>query len=327
MSTLRSPWRRLDDPGAVYLTRDRVLRVEGRGARGWLNSLLTADLRSPNPDAARYALLLTPAGGIVSDLWVIECAAERSEKLALVLPWACAEQVHALLQKYLLNEEIRVEFDDAIRVVSLLGSKARELAGGSAPATPAYSCDRLGIEGIDVWVPAAEADCIVEGLAVAASRLGGGAIDAVEWSWARVSLGVPLAGVDFDEGTSPHEAGLEGRAVSFSKGCYIGQELVARQRRRGELRRRLVQLEIEEAGPVSERSTLRDLTGAEVGRLTSVAPARGEDRSLLALGYVAPPLAEVGTRVTLDLGAARVQRVAGRTATSRAERVAQAAGP
>jgi folate-binding protein YgfZ len=225
------------------------------------------------------------------------------------------------LQKYLLNEEVHVEFDHAIRVVSLLGSKARQLAMGPAAAMPAYSSGRLEIEGIDVWVPAAETDCILERLSAAANRLGGGGIDAVEWSSARVSLGVPLAGVDFDENTSPHEAGLEGRAVSFSKGCYLGQELVAHQRRRGELRRRLVLLELEEPGPVSERSTVRDLTGAEVGRVTSVAPARGGDRSLFALGYVAPPVAEVGTRVSLDGGAARVQRVAGRAATSMAERI------
>ncbi len=105
--------------------------------------MLTADLRTPAPDAARYSLLLSPAGGIVSDAWVVEHGVGESERLALVLPAACAERAAGALEKLLFNEEIVLSFDDAVRVVSLQGpahaisSTARWRHGRRTPA-PAW---------------------------------------------------------------------------------------------------------------------------------------------------------------------------------------------
>ncbi len=159
---------------------------------------------------------------------------------------------------------------------------------------------------------ASQVDSVVNRLAARAYQLGGGAIDALGWSSARIALGVPQAGVDFDESTSPHEAGLEGRAVSFTKGCYPGQEVVARQHRRGGLTRQLIQLDIEGAEWLAAGSTVRGPGGEEVGRVTSVGSASDEGRSILALAYLTPPFAQLGARVMVDERAARVCGVLGR---------------
>jgi folate-binding protein YgfZ len=298
----------LADP-TVYLTRDRVIRVDGRGSRGWLHSLLTVDLRASAPNAARYALLLTAAGGIVSDAWVVERAAEGPDAFALVLPTSLAERVLALLRKYQLNEDISLAFDDASRVIAIQGSGAHLLVTRLEAALPVYACERLGVAGFDAWVAPSKLDRTLERLSVLAREMGGAGVDENVWSCAEVALGVPRAGVDFDEDTSPHEAGLAARAVSFSKGCYLGQERVARQQRRGGLARRLVQFEATGSGSVSPGSKVRDSSGAEAGQVTSV--AQPASRSVLALGYVTPNLAEPGTFVTLDGMVGRVRRVVG----------------
>jgi folate-binding protein YgfZ len=306
------PRRRLDGPAAVHLTSDRVLRVEGSGSRRWLNSMLTADLRIPAPGAARYALLLGPAGGIVSDAWVVERGVAESERLALVLPALCAERAAGQLARLVFNEEIALSFDDAVRVVSLQGPCGRDLLEGPMATWDAYPCARLGRDGLDVWVTASQVDGVFARLSATAHQLGGGVIDLVEWSFARVALGVPQAGVDFDESTSPHEAGLEGRAVSFTKGCYPGQEVVARQHRRGGLTRQLVQLDIEGAEQLAEGSAVRGPGGEGVGRVTSVGAASDEATGILALAYVTPPFAKPGARVTVGDRVALVRGVLGR---------------
>lgn len=315
MSYSFTPWRWLDDPAAVYLTGDRVLRVEGTGSRGWLNSLLTADLRSAAPGTARYALLLTPTGGIVSDAWVVESRSEVPERWAIVLPATTAERVFTTLEKYLLNEKVTLAFDDAVRVVAIQGPRGRDLLAGPMATMETYPCRRLGREGLDVWVPTSAVDGVVTRLSAAAYELGGGAVGALHWSFGRVALGVPQTGVDFDENLSPHEAGLESRGVSFAKGCYLGQERVAKQHRHGGLGRRLVQLAIEGAEPLAEGSSVRNLGGEEVGRVTSTAPATDEYRSVLALAGLTPGFAEPGMRVTVAERVAEVRLVVGRPAS------------
>jgi folate-binding protein YgfZ len=314
------PVRWLNDPGSVYLTTDRLLRVEGAGARAWLNALVTADLRTPSLDVARYTLLLGPAGGIVSDAWVVESTGQGSDRLALVVPAARAASVYALLDKYLVNAELTLSLDEGTRIVALLGTRRFDLVTGEMAALTTCSSTRLGLPNIDVWVSAAEADRLYERLSSVACGLGGGGVDAQAWTSARVALAIPAAGVDFDETFSPHEAGIDGHAVSLSKGCYLGQELVARQHRRGGLARRLVQLEIDGAirvpdslvgGPSgAEGAVLRDLEGAEVGRATSAAAVFGDEK-VLALGSVKAGLAEPGTPVRLGDRPARICRIVG----------------
>jgi folate-binding protein YgfZ len=290
----------------AYLTGDRVLRVRGREARRWLNSLLTADLRQEVSGTARYALLLTHLGGIVSDAWVVECPAEGSDTFALVLPHDRAERVYTLLYRYVLSEDVSLEFDETVCVVTVPGGRGGELKGLGG-AAQSYWCNRLGVGGLDVWAASGEVD---SGLARISERGGSRVIDAGAWTAWRIALGVPRAGVDFDEDSTPHEAGLDGRAVSFAKGCFLGQERVARQRRAGGLTRRLVQLEIQSSEPLPPGAMVRDAAGARAGRITSAAwiPVR---RGVFALAYLTPDLAKPETEIICGEGRGHVRQVVG----------------
>jgi folate-binding protein YgfZ len=304
--------RWLDDPVAVYRTTDRVLRVAGPGSRPWLNSLLTIDLRSTAANVGRYALLLSAQGGVVSDLWVVEPANQASDSLALIIPSSHAPVVWTTLNRYLLNEPVTLSFDDAVCVVTVQGPRGRAVLD-RLPGAACYETSRLDKGGFDLLVPTSQIGAAISVLSSAAAQLGGGTLSAPDWSSGRVALGVPQVGIDFDEGTSPHEAGLVERAVSLTKGCYLGQQRVAKQFRQGGLERRLTQLGIEGADRTAEGSEVHDTAGATIGRVTSVGNRAAEGSArILALAYVAPAFAEVGAPVRVEGRAAQVRRVVGR---------------
>jgi folate-binding protein YgfZ len=103
--------------------------------------------------------------------------------------------------------------------------------------------------------------------------------------------------VDFGEDTYPQEAGLKTRAVSFNKGCYLGQEVICMLENRGQLSRRLVQLSASGELAVEPGSLVFDADGKRVGELTSVAVTDGAQPTTLALAYLKRPLAELGRTV------------------------------
>jgi folate-binding protein YgfZ len=254
---------------------------------------------------------LNPAGGIESDAWVVECPSSRFPSLALVVPSSRFDRVRALLEKYLVNEDLTIALDDAVRIVAVLGP-ARHAIVTYAPTTMlAYSSTRLGLTNVELWIPAKEIDDVFAQLSTAARTLGGGGIDEPRWSSARVVLGIPKAGVDFDENFSPDEAGLGHRAVSLTKGCYLGQEVVARQHRRGTVPRRLVQFELHSSEKRYRDPAVCDYSGAEVGRVTSFGPFVEEGTSRLALGHVKSSFAQAGNHLSLGATTARVRRILG----------------
>jgi folate-binding protein YgfZ len=298
-----SSW--IESAAAVHVTDDRLLVLEGPERRAWLNALVTADLRSDRPsEVARYALLLTPAGQTISDFWI----ADRAEALVLAVPRSRAKRVETTLRRYVLGDAIDVRFDGALRVVTVQGPGAATLLA-NVDAQTVHPCPRLGPGGLDVWVPAADVDKVVARLAAAARAMAGGLMDAAAWAAAQVVLGLPRAGVDFDETTSVHEAGLTDRAVSFSKGCFVGQEATSRQRRGAGPSRRLVQLTFDGPADVQAGAMVREEDGGLAGAITSVAmtgPA-----TTLALAYVRSTLAQPGTPLLVGSRRGVVRSVVG----------------
>ncbi len=158
---------------------------------------------------------------------------------------------------------------------------------------------RVGLPGSDLFVPAAALEAVAESL--------GAALDAEQgrWAgwqaleWARIEAGIPRFGQDMDSSRLPPEAGLEARAISYTKGCYIGQEIIARIRTYGQVARALRGLRLADdlpALPVRGDSLWKD--GREVGNVTSAAwsPVL---RANLALGYVRRECNATGTELTL----------------------------
>ena len=234
----------------AYIERPRgIVRVAGRDARTFLQNTITIDIDPLDVSGGAYSLLLTPKGRVIADMTVLRTA---QDTFVLVCePHATADLV-LTLKRYRLASKVTVEDVSAVFV-------ALESVG-PGPGVPT-ALGALTIVDLD---------------AAEASRAAlGRALSTEEWTHERVARMIPLHGSDFDETTLPAEASLDTRAISFEKGCYIGQEPVARLHYRGHPNRVLRRLAL--GGPIALPATLS--VEREVGRITTVS---GET----ALGYV-----------------------------------------
>lgn len=299
----------LTTTAAVYRTSDRVVHVRGDDARTWLNGQISNDVRSLPRDTARYALVLTVKGRVVSDLWALDAP----DGMALVLPLVRADAALERFEKHIIMEDVELQPDPDLAVITVQGPRAAEVVEAAPDAVRRYAAARLGAVGFDVWVPASEAARMLDTLAGRARALGGGPLDEIGWARAHVALGVPRVIADFGEDSYPQEAGLGARAVSFEKGCYTGQEVVYMLERRGQLSRRLVQLEGSATGAIAG-APLLDADGNKLGELTSFDLLN--DAGALALGYLKRAAAEPGQTVWVAGSPWRVRRVVGAPETT-----------
>jgi folate-binding protein YgfZ len=158
---------------------------------------------------------------------------------------------------------------------------------------------RVGLPGFDVFVPVAAMGAVADKLTAAAKQSGGGAGGWEALETARIEAGVPRYGADMDESNLPQEAGIESRAVSFNKGCYLGQEVINRIRSFGQVARTLRGLRLPDdlpALPAHGDKLLKE--GKEVGYLTSVVKSPAL-KAHIALGYVRKECNLVGTGLVL----------------------------
>jgi folate-binding protein YgfZ len=312
---IQTTW--LTEGVGVFLTTDRVVRLQGEDSQSWLNGQVTNDVRELEPRRAVYALTVSLKGRIHSDLWALrtpaDSEAEPASSVALVLPQASLEPTLAAFEKHIIMEDVELAPDSDLRVITLQGPRAEALLEALGLSARAYACSRLGsVPGFDVWLPEAEVDAVLNRAAQHAPGLGGGVLDAAGWAHAHVVLGVPRAGVDFGPESYPQEAGLKARAVSFSKGCYTGQEVVYMLEKRGQAARRLVQLSAPGAAPAAPASVISDAEGQRVGEVTSAT----QSGSLgVALGYVKRAHAHVGAGLRIDAQIWEVRCVLGESQT------------
>ncbi|MDB4987153.1 MAG: Folate-dependent protein for Fe/S cluster synthesis/repair in oxidative stress [Myxococcaceae bacterium] len=302
--------RWLRERAGVYRTRDRVVHVRGEDARSWLNGQISNDVRTLAGDQARYAVALTVKGRIISDLWALEDA----PGMAFVVPGVRAEAALARFDQYIIMEDVELELDDDLVVVTLQGPAAGELLEVVPEGVRRYACARLGNVGYDCWLSKAQLDDVFEALVARAAQREGGAIDDAAWAEAHVALGVPRVALDFGDDAYPQEAGLGARALSFGKGCYLGQEVVYMLENRGQLARRLVQLEVPREAAVAAGQAVVDAAGKRLGEVTSTASAPDGEHDL-ALAYVKRAFAEPESTVWVAGSPARVSMIVGSSAS------------
>ena len=204
----------------------------------------------------------------------------------MIVPRDAAAGLIEHLDRYIIMEDVELALDDSLRIITVQGPDAQRVCEGLA--LERYPSARLGAGGFDLLVPAADHARVMAELAASIVP-----VDADGWELARLRDKQPALGRDFGETTYPQEAGLEGRAVSFQKGCYLGQEVICMLENRGQLNRRLVAL-AGDAG-LSAGTAIVDAGGKEVGAITSAVldPELGRT---LALGFV--------KRRALDAGSA-----------------------
>lgn len=294
-TTERARW--LATSAAVRSLNDAVLMVRGEDARSWLAGQITNDTHRMGPGDAVYALVLDARGKILADAWVVE-----GDGLRLIVPRETEALLLEHFDKYIVMEDVELAPSDEA-VVTVQGPRAAEAV--EAAGFSGAPCDRLGAGGRDVIVPSGERDRALEALVRAAEAIGGGEVDEAAWELARLRAVRPRFGADFGPANYPQEAGLKRIAVSFDKGCYLGQEVVCTLENRGQLSRHLVRIEsdVDLAAGLELR---RD--DKVVGQITS-ALRDPETAEVLALGYVKRASTAAGTSLDTDRGTCIVQGV------------------
>lgn len=258
--------------GVLSLSDRAIISVSGDDARTWLQGQLTNQLEGVEPGGSLYAFVLTLKGRILADVYALV----REDDVWLDVP---AAQVNALLERfdrYIIMEDVDLEVRENLRVIAAQGPSASQLAEGGWPA------DRLGVGGQQWVVPSDELESELERLTTRGRELGGGWVSDQAWNHAHVLRGRPRFGVDFGEQTYPQESGLNPLAVSFNKGCYIGQETVVMLENRGKAPKVLWRWTLESAEPPEAKAPIM-LAGTIVGEITSAAQGRDE---VSALGFL-----------------------------------------
>jgi folate-binding protein YgfZ len=255
-----------------------------------------------------YSLAVTVRGKIMADLWVVRSGGE----LSVLLPRTASDTVLASFEHQIIMDDVELVRDPAVRVLSIQGPGAATVGEAAASAgVERQRCDELGSGGELLLVPADQADAVYARAVAAAAQAGGGAVDDAGFELARVRAGRPRFERDFGPEQYPQEAGLEERAVSFNKGCYLGQEVICTLENRGRLSRRLARLHADaSASALQPGSELLDAEARTVGKITSLV-LDPEQRRLLALGYVKQAAAKPGTSLTAAGATLQLQALVG----------------
>jgi glycine cleavage system T protein len=289
--------------------------LKGDDRVNFLQGMVSNDVRSLAPGQGTYALLLNAHGHILADARIY------SEKGRFLLDTDAdlRDKVMKIFDHYIIMDQVEQE-PLALFTLGFHGPRARPLLektlGIDLPPLSEFGhfstnyagfplrvvrASVTGEEGYEVWVPAAGmmgvwgAAC---GQAPAYDMLPGGT-EALETL--RLEAGIPRYGEDLDEYTLPLEAGLE-NALSFTKGCYVGQEVVERTRSRGHVNWKLVGVFVDAAAapPTGEKLLFE---GKEIGEISSACASPSLSRTI-ALAYVRREVSEAGTKLALASGPA-----------------------
>ena len=298
-----------------------VIEVSGGDRIRWLDGMLSQDVKAlaaAGRGAGGHALLLTQQGRIVSDLHVLV----DEDRVWLEGERAAFPAVRARLERYIVADDVALgDLGERVARLALEGPACEDVlraASGAAPelgpgawtecslAGVAVRVARFALAGgpaLQLFTPAERADEVARALLAAGEASGVVLGDAMDLERRRVEAGVPRAGRELDESVLPAEARLLESAVSFRKGCYTGQEVVARLHSRGRRNHLLVGLRFEGVGGVlPAKGAPLQLEGRRVGEVTSAVPSpRFGD---IGLGFVRHEHAEPGTRLALEPGVA-----------------------
>jgi aminomethyltransferase len=284
----RDPAHAALQEGAALITRAGrgLLRLTGRDPVGMLNAILTNSV-PPNADPGAYALLLNPKGRVQSDLRVLRSGTD----IIVDTEPEGAEAAREILGRYAPFSRVKLEdLSEAWSVLGLYGPKAGDLLGldlaEHETAEVGIGTETLLAAGVAAPVPGYDLLGPSEAVARAADHLATlGAVPAGPDAYeaARVGAGVPRFGADLTPENFPGEAGVLDRAVDFGKGCYPGQETVARMRYRGHPNKTLYRLSCTGETPAPGTPILQGEKW--VGAVTSVSPLP-VDGEIPALGYL-----------------------------------------
>jgi folate-binding protein YgfZ len=283
-----------------------VVKLTGSERISWLQGMITNDVQKLPPGQGCYAAHLTPQGKIVAHMRVFK----DDDALWLTLERAAIPRLIAAFDKLLIMEDVQItDLSDSYSILGLLGPEAPARLDSwlGAPLTlqglhshRMFEQSRIVVSllGYEIWVPRGQTDSVVRFFA----DHGVTAIDHGTWDVLRTEAGIPIYGVDIDESTTMPELGEDG--ISYDKGCYIGQEVVAKVKYIGHVNRRFVGLLISGNDLPEMKSAIRK-GGREVGYITTAlfSPRLNQP---IALGFVSRSAHATGAEVEVGTGTARI---------------------
>jgi aminomethyltransferase len=281
---------------AVYDLGSRAkVALSGRDRVRWLNGMITNKIRDLDPGRGVYGFLLNPQGRILGDLY----AYNRGDVFLLDIDQTQLQNILAIFARYIIMDDVDVaNLEGKLTAIGIGGPKTLEILRIAGIDLPALSplqladlswnrtsvtvvrADKPHPESYEFWLAPEGVLPFREGL----TRAGATAVDPAALDLARIAAGIPRYGQDIRERDLPQET-EQLRALHFSKGCYVGQEIVERIRSRGNVHRKFTGFRIQGPLPPSGAKIIAD--GKEVGEVTSSAilPAAGRACSV-ALGYI-----------------------------------------
>jgi folate-binding protein YgfZ len=313
--TLPDQYRSLRE-GCGLADRSDLGRLEILGAdrHRFLNAYVTCEVKDLAPGDGAYGFVTTHQGRILSDLVVLA----QADRLWLLLPPGQDEAVGKHLRKYILADRVEIRPLDDMQPVSLIGPRAVEALGGAGLPPPGdwrhvrakvhgtevalQRSGRLGADAWTLWVSASIAGHLMESL-LENPAVRPVSFDALEVL--RAEAGLARFSQDYGAESFPQETGAEAAAVSYTKGCYLGQEVVARIHYRGGVQKSLRGLVFDGPPPAPGAPLLLD--GREVGAATTIVDSIALGRPI-GLGILHRRGAETGTRLEVgDGGKAEVR--------------------
>ena len=298
--------------GLIDLSFRAQIRMTGEDRAAFLQGMVSNDVKALRPGDGCLATLLTEQGRLVADLRVYALDA----CFLLDVDARIKEKLIETLSRFIIADDVEMEdLSETQTTLALQGPLSSEvLAAAGIAAVPSkmfqhveatlagvatrlVRTDDTGEDGYEILVPRGQAESVWQTLLQVGAPLGLRPVGLIALNTLRIEAGIPWYGVDMDEGRIVLEVGLE-QAISFRKGCYLGQEVVERASARGHINRKLTGLLVQgNTLPTGGDKLFHD--AQEVGWVTSAAVSPRLDRPI-ALGYVRREHLAPGTRLHID---------------------------
>jgi folate-binding protein YgfZ len=293
----------LSSCGIYDLSSRAKIALTGGDRVRWLNGMVTNNIRDLAQWHGVYAFLLNPQGHILGDLY----AYNRGDSLILDSDQSQSQKLLATFDHYIIMDDVEVaNVSEKLTAIGIAGPKVREVLRAAGleiseleplqfvdvtwrnVAVTVVRGDNASVESYELWLSPDQVTLLRDGLAKAGATAAG--TTALELL--RIAAGIPRYGQDIRERDLPQETEQQ-RAVHFSKGCYIGQEIVERIRSRGAVHRKFTGFEVQGALPALGAKIQAD--SRDIGEITSAAslPLAGGERHV-ALGYIRREIATPG---------------------------------
>ena len=305
-----------ESAGVLDLSFRSRLCLTGTDRVRFLHGQITNDVKKLRMGEGCYAALTTAKGKMQSDLNVFVLP----DELLLDFEPGYAATVTERLEKYIVADDVQlVEVAPLYGLLSVHGPRGEavvraldlfaELPGQSLASTNVkdgtlgeiylMNHARLGSSGFDLFVPTDSLGAVADKLIAAAKSLGGRACGWTAFETVRIEAGIPRFGADMDETNLPQECGIEARAVSYTKGCYIGQEVLNRIHSMGHVNRELRGLRLaDDLKSLPMKADKLFQNDKEVGHVTSAVHSPMLNANL-ALGYVRREAGTMGMELKL----------------------------